>query len=524
MHHLVRPRFLDLFWDAAEFDVLAEFWLCLHERYREKSWPRYTPYHALEIRLQGFARGRADELEAELCRRVLTPAFPEPLVYRPDPDTLAFTSGFADFTEQPAPGLALPLLCGEPFDGLLAEIRFTAAGFRRGPRGKSKLEGTVVLVGELRGGRFFAKSAWKVGPTGWEDEPQWSIPWGNEPTLLGALSKFRATGTVPDDLAFKCFTVRWAHRLDQLGIALTHVPLDRPRLGGLLLRLLYFTIAFAATGHLAAILWVTGGWLHWLLELSPPIWFVFAALGFAALGIWTFIAVLAFCQFAATEFRLFFVGRSVFRRMYTRLYARHTRIVPLTPEEAAARLDNPWARKYTAELLALGCTHAGVYRNEPEESGRSVVSLFLAPDGATNVFLLLTLGGSAPGYEPAVPQMWPAVAILLAETYFADGARFSSGNSRADGFRRKRTGPQWQFRVFADAEDPAEFLARHTEAVRRFAAASGRTPLPHVSAEETVRRHEKIQEMSREVYKGAPYTWADHLHRYLRIVRREYRE
>jgi hypothetical protein len=508
MRHLVRPRFLDLPWGAAEFDELAEFWLRQYERADEKTRFRALPYHALEIRLRGFPRRRADDVEAELCRRFFTPAFPEPLVWRPDPDTLAFTSGFAPLTEQPAPGLGLPLLEGEPFYGLLAEVRFTASGFRRAPEEKSKVQGTVVLVGELRGGHFFAKSAWKVGPTGWEDEPQWGVAWGGEPTLLGALSKFRVTGTVPDDLAKTSFTFRWIDRVALLGIACTNVPCDRPRLGGLLLRLPSFAAAFALGGHLAAILLVTGWWCFlWWLPLF-----------------WLLVVAWLFWEFLKVELQRFFVGRAVFRRVYARLYSKPAHIIPLLPPEAAERLDNPWARKYTDELLALGCTHAGVFRLDREESGRSAMSPFLAPDGVTYFFLMLALGGSAPGYEPVVHEMWPAAVVLLAVTLFPDGARFASANNRHDGFRRKRTGPEWQFRVFPDASDPGEFLDRHGEAMRRFAAATGRAPALHVSAEEFLRRQGEFDEAVRQVYKDAPYSWSDHLHRYLHLVRREYRE
>jgi hypothetical protein len=507
MRNLLRPRFLDLLWDTVEFDELAECWLCLYERADAKMSFRARPYYALEIRLRGFACCRTEAVEAELCRRLLTPAFPGPLVFRPDPDTLAFTSGCANLTEQPVEGLGLYLLRGKPFDGLLVEVRFTAAGFRHGPEGKSKAEGTVIVVGELRDGRVLVKSLWKTGPTGWEDVPHWSTPWADEPNLLGALSKFRVTGTVPDDLASKCFTSRFADRVGQLSVALTSVPLDQPRLGGLLLRSLIFVTAFAIAANVAAIAVVAGLWFLLVLPL-----FVFLLFG------------VLFCAFAIQELRLFFAGRAALRRMYVRLYAGHKHIVPLSPEEAADRLNNPWARKYFAELLALGCAHAGDFRMDTEEGGRSAMSLFFAPDGVTHVFLILSLGGSAPDYVPMISLMWPAAVVLMAETNCADGARLASVNNFYEGFRKKRSGPESQFRVFPDASAPAEFLSRHTEAMRRFASATGRTPAPHGSTEEIIRRDEQKQEKNRELYGDAPYTWMDNLHRYLCVVRREYRE
>jgi hypothetical protein len=499
MRHLIRSRFLDLLWDAADLDVLAEFWLRLYELADRTSRFRAQPYHALEIRLRGFARCRTEGVEAELSRRLVTPTFPEPAVYRPDPDTLAFSSGFAAFTEQPAHGLGLPLLRGEPFDGLLAEVRFTVAGFRGTPEGKARVEGTLVVVGEFRGGRLLVKAVWRTGPTGWDDDPHWGTRWQDEAALLGALSKFRVTGTVPDDLAARSFTSRGFDRVAQFAVALTSVPLRGPRLGGLLLRLLLFAGAFAAGALLAGTALLTG---LWFLLLVPLLWvLVFAWL---------------FWGFATTELRLLFAVRASAYRAYSHLYSQHIRIVPLLPEEAAPRLDNPWARKYTGELLALGCTPAGVFQFEPELYPGTSLSLFLAPDGVTHVILLIMT-------STADLHLWPAAANLLAETSFLDGARLGSVNSD-DGYRRKLTGPESQSRVFPNVSDPAEFLDRHAEAVRRFAAETGREPARHGSVEDFIRRHEELQEESRQLYKDAPYTWSDHLHWYLRRIRPAYRE
>jgi hypothetical protein len=506
MRNLLRPRFLDLLWDAEELDLVAELWLRLYEQADAKTRFGAWPYHALSIRLRGFPRGRTDSLGDELCRRMFTPAFPEPLVARPDPDTLEFVSGYAAFAEQPAHGLGLPFLRGEPFDGLLAEVRFTAAGFRGGPEGKSRVEATLVMVGELRDGRLLVKALWKAGPTGWEDAPHWLAPWAHESELLGTLSRFRVTGTVPDDLAGKLFITRGIDRMAKLAVAFTSVPLDGPRLGGLLLRLLLFTVAFALGVNMAAFLLATG---LWYLLAFPVLWILLFG--------WLFTA------FVGQQLRLFFRGRAAFHRAYSRVYAKYSRILPLPPEEAVPRLDNPWARKYTAELLAVGCTHTGLYRLEDEAAGRNVISLFLAPDGVTYVIVMVLLGGSAPGHEPVVHLNWPALVNLWSETWFVDGARFASINSRHEGNRRKLTGPEMQMRVFRDVTDPAELLHRHTEAMRRFAAATGREPARHTSAAEFIRLHEHIQEVYRQLYKKAPYTWTDHLYWYLGLVRRAYR-
>jgi hypothetical protein len=503
MRHLIRSRFLDVPWDASDLDSLAELWMQFYERAAVKNQFRALPYHELEVRLRGFPRHRAEELQAELRTR-LSSWVPQPQVSLSEPDTLTVSSGFARFNKPPADGLGLPWLEGELFDGLLAEVRFTVAGFRDRPRGNARVQATLVLVGELRGGRLLVKAIWRAGPTGWEDPLHWAAPWEDQTALLGALSIFRATGAVHAELVDKFMVTRAADRVGRLGVNLIHVPLDRPRLGGLLGRLLIFGVAFIA-GTLAAVAAVlTRTWLVLLVPL-----FVGLVLG----GL--------FWAFVKHELRMFFVGHASYRRGYARTYRQFNRIVPLLPEEAASCLDNPWARKYIAELLALGCTHAGDFRLDPEVSGRASTSLFLAPDGVTHVLLMVMVSTSE--HDPVVFHMWPGVVSLLADTLFPDGARFTSVTG-VGGFRKKRSGPESQVRRFNDVSDPAELLQRHTEAMRTFDGEMHRAPLAHLSGEDYLRRHEEFQEAERQRYLRAPYSWADHLHCYLGIVRREYRE
>jgi hypothetical protein len=504
MRHLIRQQLLDLSWDAADLEDAAEFWLRLYERANRSAWFPATPCHAVEIRLRGFARPQADAIEAELRERLLSTPFPDPAITRPDPDTVALSSGFVEIDEKPPAGLGVPLLRGEPFDGLLAEVRFTVAGFRGEPEGKGRGASTLVLVGELRRGRLKVKAVWRTGAAGWEDDLQWSAPWTEEAAWLEALEEFRDSGWVPDELAGKLFPGHTADWIARLPVRLIHVSLDGPRLGGLLLRLGIFALVFTLGGWLAA---AAVGKERWFLLVVCLLWLL--------------PFVWLFGTFCWSEGRLFFGGHAMFRRGYGRVYAESIRIVPLEEDEALARLGNPWARKYTAELAALGCAHAGDVRLDPERSGEAGVRVFCAPDGATWVLLMVQIA-TAPD-EPVVHQMWPAASVLLAQTFFTDGARLSSVNGPTEGFRRKRTGPESQGRVFVDASDPAEFLQKHADAVREFANETHRTAAPHGTLEEFLRRHEALQEEERRLYADDPFTWGDEWHWYLQIIRREYR-
>src|SRR5688572_4357498 len=93
LRHLIRPQFLDRWWDAADLDAAAEFWLRLYEESARVQGFARTPVHETEIRLRGFPRYAAGELLKELAARVAASDFPAPEADQPDPDTLAVASG-----------------------------------------------------------------------------------------------------------------------------------------------------------------------------------------------------------------------------------------------------------------------------------------------------------------------------------------------------------------------------------------------------------------------------------------------
>src|SRR5262249_59983124 len=94
-----------------------------------------------------------------------------------------------------------------PFDGLLAEIRFRVVGDEGKMLRKVKIESTLVLVGELRGGRFLLKGAWRTGPFGWEDKLAWAGGWPELDAWLAGLDEVREAGEVPTALAKKLLIV-----------------------------------------------------------------------------------------------------------------------------------------------------------------------------------------------------------------------------------------------------------------------------------------------------------------------------
>src|SRR5205814_392311 len=125
-----------------------------------------------------------------------------------------------------------------------------------------------------------------------------------------------------------------------------------------------------------AILFLTiglGGW--WAYTHEEKFWLV--PLAFA---LWPVLMLLYF--FLKNEWRLWNYGFHRFRAGYARVYTEAIRHVPLTRAEADARLDIPWARKYTADLEAAGFRYAGDMRLEPARAvGDGVFRVFYTPDG-----------------------------------------------------------------------------------------------------------------------------------------------
>src|SRR5262249_49539617 len=246
--HLIRKQFIDRWWDAADLDAAAEVWLRLYEEAARANGVAYTPVHPTEIRLRGFPPAAAHTPRKDLAARVAGSDFPAPEVDLPDPDTLVLASGEVRGEEQAPAGLGLPALAAEPFDGLLAEIRFRVVGDEGKVLRKVKIESTLVLVGELRGDRFLLKGAWRSGPFGWEDRLAWAGGWPGPDAWLTGFDEFRESGEVPTALAKRLFIVRGADRIGGMVVKMLHVPLDRPRLRGLLTRAAVFAVLLSLLG------------------------------------------------------------------------------------------------------------------------------------------------------------------------------------------------------------------------------------------------------------------------------------
>lgn len=503
--NLIRKQFLDRWWDAADFDTAAEFWLRLYEEAARAQGFTDTPVHNTAIRLRGFPRHAAGDLLKELANRVAASDFPAPEADQPDPDTLVISSGELGGEEQAPAGLGLPVVGGPAFEGLMVEFRFRVVGDEGKSLRRVELASTLVLVGELRDGRFLLKGAWRSGSHEWEDKLAWAGGWAEQDAWLAAMDRFRETGDVPRDLGKKLFVPRSADFIGGAVVKMIHVPLGKPRLGGLVRRAAGFAAVFVVLG--LAIWWAVVG----------ERWFL---VGILVLVSWP-VAWLAWA-FARGEWRLVISGHRDFHRVYSRLTTEPVRHMALTRAETDIRFANPWLQKYTADLEAAGFRYAGDLRIEPEEvSGDGLFRAFLAPDGVTWVAVMFHFG--MPTDSPMFHRTWPAAVAFLAYTFFADGGYASSVSGRTNGYRRKLTGAEHKSSVFPDEEDPIAFVRLHAAAARRFAEETGRRPLGVQPFDWFVRRQEEMYEEERRLRQGEPYTWGDHLRWCLQSPRREYR-
>jgi hypothetical protein len=184
--------------------------------------------------------------------------------------------------------------------------------------------------------------------------------------------------------------------------------------------------------------------------------------------------------------------------------------------------NNLTVRKYTADLEAAGFVIAGDLVIDPQSFARSVLRVFRAPDGVTHFALIFALTTAK---DPADSFFtWPAQVSFVAHTIFADGGYAASINGRAQGYRRKRTGPEVQVRVFPDEKDPLEFVRKHAKAAAAFAQAGARRVLPNTDFADFVRRQDAMLDEEQRSCVGSPYTWGDHLRWYLQTPRRIFRE
>ena len=182
MQALLRPEFRPERWSEADLDAAADHWLWLFEG--AATTATRSADHRTEVRLRGFPRAATDAVAATLAARL-----PDADITRPDPDTLAAVGRAVATDAAPPPGLGVPRLAGPPFDGLYAEVRFTATARKRS--GKPVAAGTLVLAGELGPDGFTLYTVWAEAGSAAANLQALNTPWADEEAWRDDLDEFR---------------------------------------------------------------------------------------------------------------------------------------------------------------------------------------------------------------------------------------------------------------------------------------------------------------------------------------------
>ncbi len=515
MKSVVRQQFLDLTWDAAHLDDAGKFWLQLYDI--AAKWYGYstTPQYRLKLRLWGFGRHQGESLASELERQAVVAKIGHPVVTLVHPDTLVLSSGEATAPTPPPGGLGLPLLAGSQFEGLAVQVRFRVAaptkrvlGFTRSGY-PSTIDVTLVINGEIRGGKLLVKAIWKRHAGFAEDEHYRLTPMAGELEFLGALEQFRRTGTVTrHELGgFFAPSVATTTRGQRLMWRILNVPFDRPRLLGLLIR-------FTIFGGLVA--WSAWLWYRFSIERTKDLQ------GFA--GLTSFIGGILLWKFLRTELPLLFRYWAFRRASITAHEESPSRVsyAVSPPDGASARTDDPAIRKYTADLAAEGFVFLGEVRQVPATATTESYRIFRARDGVTYIILRCYTHTQSDNPKTC-NHVWPAAISFEGQTFFPDGGRVDSTAGWSTASQRQAVGPTTLVRTGPEMTDVLQFYLQHTAAVEAFANEKGLSPARHGRFEDYVRQQEIIHEEQWQYTEGHPYSWWDHLRWYLQWPRKEQR-
>lgn len=502
MKPLVRTQVLDEPWSADDLDDTAEFWLrCYELLHGESGFPR-DPDRSLEIIILGFPRFAGSGLVAELKNRLPESELARAEIDQPDADTICLSTTPRPSKHAPPRGLGLPLLVGL-CDGFPIEIRFTLSGQAGRLIRMIRFSSTLVIHGELRDGDLLVKAIWRAGTGGWEDRAFRHEPSPEGGRFLRAFAEYRESGRLPTKRTARTFfrtgDVDFVGWLMQKAV---RVPFDRFRLPGLLLRVAIHVVCITALSFLLDGLIEYGNWLAVL-----------------AVSVWLVIPAIAVGFFYLIEFLILLKSGRYLRTLFARHF-EESRLLPLSPAEAADRLDDPNVRKLTAELLDAKFTHLGDVLSALNDGDGTLLRIFADPNRSAVVVLgCIAKQDFGPG---TVLHFWPRAIGMQIHTFFKSGGRMETATA-AYAYRRQRPGPDSLIRFVPDVDDPIELHRQHVPVAEAFAKERSLEPLPAGRLDEFLRRLEQIRDEDRRHFQEHGIGRLDHLRWYLQWPRKEAR-
>jgi hypothetical protein len=496
MRSVSRASFPDRALGDDELDALADLWVAWYGMRRASGSFRGWPFQEPRFRLWGFPRSRAAAVREELFRRVNRAGFHKARVELADSDTLVLLLDPTPLNEPGTRKVLSTLFQGPPFDGLVLMARLRICRRERYPHAEQKPYGehALVLVGHLREGRFLLKALWPAGEADAPERLHELAAWPMESRCLQALDIFLVTRR-PDALFVMPFSSTLQGRL--IG-ALARLIVDLPgdnKVRLFLGRVGVFVGLTAASAYGVAIgVGVREGW-----GIAPPL--------------------LCMVGLAGLVNALWRKGQNIalrYRGMKAALKASYSRPVtfPRTDLAAACVARDPALVKFSADLQDAGCIPFFDSKSAAANS-TTYIRFYLLPADRTYVVLNLM-------FRTASFQKFPAMAHLLIQTFFTDGHRLVSVNSRASG-HRKPTAPALTFRQYPDF-DFAELIARHRSVLQRLQV-EGHQVAPTLSPDAFVDRlAEEHRKAAERATKYGYYSWSAAIRQSFGWARREYQE
>jgi hypothetical protein len=482
--------------DEDELDSVAALWRAWYAMRHKSLWGQREAYQFLEITLWEFAWSRSEKLLRMLRHSLSEYGLAEDHAELVDPDTITITSPSVPNSELLPRGLWLDLFGDKEFSGLPVMVRLTISEHQDVRETGVGHSAKLVLVGEVREGRLQLKAVWpNILRKEAIEQLYHKAVWPNESAFLRALDVFRATGRV--DLGPAAAELFATQQQVQMGYWFVRLFFDLPgqaRLPAFLGRV----------GFFAAILVAAAGLIYWARAI-PPLQVQIALLGLIGLGGLGFNVWRKLCHIV----RYHSAMRKALRKLYTQPFR-----LPEVDLDKEGVAQNAASLKYSGDLQAAGAIHLIDVRIDPPGTSLHYFRIFQLPADRSYVFL---------GIMPATEQfqLFPAGTYLVINTYFEDGSRLVSSDSKGAGYKKTRNA-NVVMRCFPDAKGPGDLIAHHREILRELIE-EGRRLAPLLNAQGVIAAQVRaIEETSELAKEEGYYTWGAAVRQSFGLVRHEY--
>jgi len=205
-----------------------------------------------------------------------------------------------------------------------------------------------------------------------------------------------------------------------------------------------------------------------------------------------------------------------YAKMKANLRKAYSHFISLTEVdlEKEGVAENSALRKYSGDLEAAGARRLIDVRVDPPTSSLAYIRIFQLPEDRSYFFLNIMLATEH-------FHFFPAHAVFVINTYFADGSRLASTDSMGGGYRKKRKA-NVIVRCFPGADGPNELIEQHRKVLKSLLD-GGRRLAPLLTAQGVIDNQIRELKESSELAKAEGYyTWGAAVRQSFGLVRREY--